>query len=94
MSTNINFNTYNTSVAHSAQAPLRLWTARPISRALVSLLGESGEINEIITVDLLFLRDRRSRLVYGACSSSLRAKGILRYSQMKKHGLAGVGVGC
>jgi hypothetical protein len=40
------------------------------------------------------LRDRRSRLVYGAYSSSPRAKGILRYSQMKEHGLAGCwGVG-
>jgi hypothetical protein len=38
---------------------------------LLSCWAQSGEITEMIWP---LFRDRRSRLVYGACSSSLRAK--------------------
>ena len=86
------------ALAHSAQAPLRLATflspanlARPLVLSCFAGREWCGEINEMIWP---ILRDRRSRLVYGAYSSSPRAKGILRYSQMKEHGLAGCwGVG-
>jgi hypothetical protein len=57
---------------------------------LLSCWAQSGEINEMIWP---LFRDRRSRLVYGACSSSLRAKGILRYSQMKRARAGGL-LGC
>ena len=80
---------FSASAVASLDSPANL--ARPLVLSCFAGREWCGEINEMIWP---ILRDRRSRLVYGAYSSSPRAKGILRYSQMKEHGLAGCwGVG-